>query len=211
MYLKFLNTMTPRASILPAEFQQVEYIECTGSQWINTGITTTRDIGLKLHFSIVASGDGAFGVLKNPGRYGMGFYIGNNGLTIYYSSTFSVNCTNFQPSQYTEYILYFNYKNEGKVRAENTGGGTIGSIYTMPTMNTPTAIDFLLFASNNINVTKHPGMRIMYAEVTNGVDVVRKYYPCYQKANNTIGLYDILQGALYQNVGEGVFIKGGNV
>lgn len=41
--------------------------------------------------------------------------------------------------------------------------------------------------------------------------VYAKYVPCYRKSDGEIGMYDIVSGAFFANVGTGTFVKGADV
>ena len=50
-----------------------------------------------------------------------------------------------------------------------------------------------------------------YCKIYDNNTLVRNFVPCYRKADNVAGLYDLVNGVFYTNAGTGTFIVGGNV
>ena len=84
------------------------------------------------------------------------------------------------------------------------GSGTLTSDNTYGTI--------WLFASNyNGGQNGSATCKMYYAKFYYNDVLVRDLVPCYRKADNEIGMYDLVNGVFYTNAGTGTFTKGGDV
>lgn len=195
---------------LPSEYQQVEYIESTGTQYIDTGFIATNntrtrikfrtpptiptDVSTTLFYSSAPVGNYGFalGSSAGAGKY-RGFYGSNS-----YSSPDMLVTT-------TDYVLDFNKE---KMYLNET------LIHTFPSVSFTTEYSIPLFAqyyksSNAINLVPS-GTRLYRVEIWENDIPARDLIPCYRKSDNTIGLYDLVNSVFYPNLGSGEFVKGSN-
>ena len=203
---------------LPDEYQQVEYIESSGTQYIDTGVLASDysgGIGYVFNGVVYSTNTGdewLWGALNSSKRSGnmcasnsyskFALYAGGanevaRSVPITYDE--DVTITAFSSSLTpTEATLSVN-----GVTDTDTDGAVTSS--DMPTINV------FLFKCNGSSRT--PSKAKVYSfKMTdvNGVEL-RNFIPCYRKADNVIGLYDVVSGAFYTNAGTGAFTKGSNV
>ena len=180
--------------VLPDTYQQVEYIETTDYQYceipyqINAGDIIAGEVSL-------SSGTSESGF---AGRYPNGWELSFN----------SSKIVNFWVSS-------------------NSGSSNLGlAVYptvTSSSVNTKFrfAISFsATIQTNYVNVgvyrsDSYPfnGKIYHFAIISNGLGLQNSIdlIPCYRKADNEPGLYDLINGIFYTNQGDGAFTAGPNV
>jgi len=197
---------------LPSEYQQLEYIQNSGSQYLNLNFVPNdgAEWAYELKWmDISASGS----------NYVMGSRVSSS--TIYFgmsgaSATLSMGISNHNLSVsnyrlanrlYLNYASYFG-TNEGTSKLINL---TDGDSYTgtQTASLTSASASVCLFALRSGNV--HSGMRVYYLKVWRNNILYRNLVPCYRKSDNVIGMYDLVGRTLYTNSGSGKFTKGNNV
>ena len=201
------------SSRIPSAYQEVEYLKSSGTQYINTGVIPTVDTGVKVrgHFTSVqnenniilgASDQTAFANGKPysvdpfPDKvyFPFGGFVGN--------STDTLTITQIANTQY-EYTL--NYMDSGKASVDTLQ-------MTLPTRTSMTSKALYLFCLNgNGTAGYYSHFALEYLQITQGESVIHDYVPCYRKADNVAGLYDLVTGTFYTNAGTGSFTVGANV
>lgn len=194
---------------LPGEYQEVEYLESSGTQWINPqySLWATSDWKLECKFSVTAlpqENSPLFGVNRSGSTYKI-FVTPDSNLNMimptFGSRTISAVQTN------TEYVL----------ECDNTGtyfeSHLNGSLKNRLTRSaTATNTDVFIFHDVNTAYGNLSG-RIYYAKFWAGGDspLVRYLVPCYRKSDNVPGLYDVANDQFYTNSGTGAFTLGPDV
>lgn len=185
--------------LLPPEYQLVEYIESTGTQYINSGHNITANDYVEIHGQLTAtqasnefcgvstSAGGARFLIQGSNANKIEF---NNGTSVLTSSAVSLNTD-----------LVISVGSQFKVNGSVVNNSTIKA-NTRP---------LYLFGENNLGTAGSFGkVRIQYMLIqTNGV-TQREFYPCYRKADSVAGLYDLENDVFYTNSGSGSFVVGGN-
>ena len=196
---------------LPIIYQQVEYIESTGTQHIDTGVPLVD--GLKMIVDWVyadadSSNSYTGGHIGSPGvRWLIGSQRQNKR---YFFAISGVNLnTEFQFGNRDVVEAYWKSKNsyikvngvESQLQSwTNYSYNADASNYT-----------FYLGATNRDgNATLKPKLKIYGCKFYIEDTLVRDYIPCYYKQDGTIGLYDLVEGKFYSNDGTGEFLKGDN-
>ena len=198
---------------LPTEYQEVEYIESSGTQYINTGVIPTVDTGVKVrgHFTSIkkdkdniilgASDQTGFANGKpysvdpwsDKVYFPFGGYAGD--------STDTITITQTKNEQY-EYTL--NYMNSGKASVDTQQ-------MTLPARTSMTSNAMYLFCLNgNGTAGYYAHFALEYLQITQGENVIHDYVPCYRKADNVAGLYDVVTGTFLMNAGSDTFTVGNN-
>lgn len=197
-------------SRLPSAFQEVEYIESSGTQYIDIGyacLTANQKVIIQFETTNSFAGNGIFGSQSSSARSGilwrsstnLQFGIGNQGAG-------TVIGTYSQNVKYT-----FDYSS-----TQNTYSCRLNDTYLREnasyTGSNITNLNIFLFANNYQGSAESPVAIRMYSAklYDNGV-LARDFVPCYRKADNVIGLYDLVNGVFYTNAGSGTFTKGGDV
>ncbi len=198
---------------LPSEYQQVEYIESTGTEYIDTGIIPTINTGININYSYSDISDstsaGLCGIYQpNNPRTDTLFISTESGKTnsqielisrgVYYN-------TNMIPTLNTKYNVKINWFNNNKLDFNN------GQNITDNGTNSIVSKGIILFGREYNNSYSYTKARIYGCKFSEGTTVIREYIPCYRKSDNKPGLYDLVNDEFYTNQGTGDFIKGDDV
>jgi len=190
---------------LPRKYQQVEYIESTGEQYIDTGTILNQDSKVELLIS----------------------HFDTNGNSKVFGSRTSATENNFSVVKGTSSIVadFHNYENNrlGYVVDSDEFLDISISNEKMKINDAEkiidTYIDFTtpgtayLFNGNGTYPDEYvlASMRLYSCKIYNKEKLVRNFIPCYRKKDGVIGMYDLVSGKFYTNVGTGTFIKGSDV
>ncbi len=205
--------MQQNKSLLPNTYQQVKYIESTGTQYIDTGIVpvSTISITTKVQFTVNYA-DAAFMQAMN----GCASDSANTRCVFGYTSFSSDK--NFyigisDKNIFTE--VPFDTKIH-TIAINMNGEWSIDGVTKKQIVQTSQANEtFWLFARNystNQDSFNNPcSMRLYNFKAYDNGTLIRDFIPCYRKHDGVIGLYDIVNDVFYTNQRTGTFIKGGDV
>lgn len=191
-------------SRLPAEYQEVEYIESTGTQYIDTGVVGKKGIHILTEMGWRTLSNQLFGSRKSSGatRFFVTYY-GNRIDFGYGGDTLS----DVSPQAGQIYEIDFDV----------TGGtynfGVDGSYKTGRTGELDTECNMFIFGANRPYTTNQLSKSIFKSMIitnANG-ETLRNFVPCYRKSDGEIGLYDIENDVFYTNDGTGTFTKGQDI
>ena len=187
-------------AILPSEYTQVDYIESSGAQYIDTGhYPSSNNDELEIQASYVGGNTTSclFGAYANGSFYQLNktttanqFRIITRAGDVFYT--------------FEDYALKHTYILKGnKLYIDNTevatGSGTVD--FSSQTL--------YLFARNYSGEAGQFGSwRIYSCKIKTNDILVRDFIPCYRNSDNEIGLYDIVNDVFYTNQGTGVFTYG---
>lgn len=202
---------------LPDNYQEVEYIQGTGTQYIDT--TFLANGGMKAEYEVEYSSD----IITINGGYIVGShntrnpYARNGG---YYNN--NVNIKGWElgyGDYYPKYSTKINYGQKYKVEFQTIVGNAylkvddVMLIRDERTTNMTANTNVMLFThaisvQNNEVKTK---AKVYYVKIwdKNGT-LVRNFIPCYRKYDEMVGMYDIENNDFYTNNGTGTFLKGSN-
>ena len=205
----YTATITPRnpdrpgGGILPDGYTQLEYIQSSGTQYIDTGVkanTQTR-VQAKMRY-VVAPSESAWAAL-----FGSRNGSGNQEYWVYYrpdDSAFSLKYGN-DTSNYTvpgspEELN--NFSVNGNTLSVN-GQSVTANLDALESKNS-----FYIFAVNNSGSLQYASKSALYQfTVYSKSERVRDFVPC-TNPSGTVGLYDLINGEFYANTGTGDFIAG---
>ena len=184
---------------LPDTYQEVEYIESNGTQYIDTLEYAKNNMRIELDMKLTsADGDQKFfgsyggsgiclGTLGNKWRFGNSSWQYNTGTT-----------TN---SRILVVVASNNYMFGGSAYNSSSNAITANNSHTMLAMGI--AYNGSVFAKAN--------MRLYNLKIFDNGSLIRDYVPCYLKNGGTIGLYDMVTGTFIENAGTGTFTKGNDI
>ena len=184
---------------LPDEYQEVEYIQSGGTQYIDTGINPKIKPRVVVNMMLLNSADKDYWGNNNIDGSA---YLANfaSGILMYYryGRTGSINTGVTAPfNEFHEWdvsdAIYLD-----KVK-----------LYTTPNVYTYNAnqSNIYLFRS----ARSYGIFRASYFIIYDGDEKVREYYPCYRKSDNAIGLFDKVSNTFFPNLGSSIFIKGNDI
>ena len=187
---------------LPDEYQKVEYIESSGTQYIMTNIIPSDTNGM---YAKVASMNTSSDVIfvGSKGSSNSRFWLGNTGGGFYFG--WNMYTTN-RPAITRDSIniIKLNYLNDRKkVYNDNILESNI------ETLSSDNKSPISIFAANvNGSISYRSSIKLYELKVSKDSNVIANFIPCYRKNDNVIGLYDIINGVFYENNGTGSFNKG---
>lgn len=185
-------------SQLPTEYQEVEYIQSSGTQYIDTGYIVNASDTISWEFTAMIPSQseafmGANGYLQ--------FHVTSSGVGVSTlnasglgsKKTFRIDFSNSVTQLYIDNTL---------VETKNWSGSYNGT-------NVKLGIFKLGDADNGWHTTTSPVSCTLYEYAINiGENEVSRCVPCYRKADNVAGLYDLVNNVFYTNAGSGVFAVG---
>ena len=188
-------------NILPEIYQEVEYIQTTGTQYIDTGIKPidrTYQVSTKIGVTTAEQDKCVFGTsgavyyqltpYTNQWAYGTN---GNEGK----SGTYKAIVGN-------EYIIEFNNSLYNIV----INGDLIASGLTF--INVNNSIKISSRNDSRLGKFKYYYFRIINNQTN---DILMDLIPCYRRSDSVAGMYDLVSGNFFINSGTGTLLVGGDI
>lgn len=197
------------------KYTELEYLESTGTQYIDTGIVPASfncDIETVFAFSELNSGNTPACVWGYMGSSTLPRWL----LASYQSRyLLNANATAAFGSQDTSKHTFLGkvYLDAGSVSrwSATVDGTTVLNDQALPSESAflSNTLSIFLFARHNYNGAGNfvSGKLYRYTVKKAGV-VIQDFIPVKCKSNNTLGMYDLVSGAFLTNQGTGTFIGG---
>lgn len=190
-YVEIKPEPDPQPGTLPSGYQQVEYIQSTGTQYIDTGYKIAENSKLQVDIAIESENIMGFSDLNNSWyavlRYDRCSFLSSN--DVYYTSSILNERKTVTLSKEQGVV-------DDNVFYENFNVGTTRSEYT-----------FHLFAAKISWSTQLDFMKCkLYSfKVWEDNVLIMDFVPCYRKSDNVAGMYDTVNDIFYTNSGTGNF------
>ena len=187
-----------------ADFQIVEYLQSSGTQYIDTGVNPTQATKMELDAEFLGSAGANIAGVRNTAidmtnRFGIISFGSANKLGAFFGAA-SVQGAAFDQSRHSYTLDSGTLVMDGTSYAI-TSGGTFACTYPIT-----------LGAWNNGSGGVACNSSKIYAcKLYNDGTLVRDLVPCYRKSDNVAGMWDKVEGRFYANAGSGSFAVGGNV
>lgn len=196
-------------SDVPLEYTEVEYIESTGTQWIDTGVLPTEDVGVSIDFMKASRNppDTIFGSMISLGKGYYGITIGpSKEIQVYWGTNPAYLNIGTNIEYEKRYKLDFNLYANRLINIDNS------LVYDINTKNTGT----LEFSDKNtITLCRLNGYgsqfyygKIYSCKIYNGSTLVRSFAPCVRNSDGVAGMFDKVEQKFYANAGTGEFNTG---
>lgn len=186
---------------LPSGYTRLEYIQSSGTQYIDTGFKPNQDTKVIFQFKLESTGvcyiygcrggddDGynnRYGILHNDSGFRSDYGTGNGP---YFSSSLSVN------------TKYYSNKNRNVC---SIGDASV----TNSTATFQSPRNMFLFGVNEAGSFMYGcTLKVYSCQIYDNDTLVRDFVPCTNSAG-TAGLYDTVNGVFYQSAGSGAFTAG---
>lgn len=171
------------SSRVPAGYTEVEWIQSSGTQYIDTGIPAKDITDSFIDFRFVSVGTAELEVMAT-------YVDGNNRLQCGWTGSAFMTGTGATYSQ--------------------TADPTARTTATCVPVGSPASTVYL-FAQNQSNAPKWQCKAEIYScNISTAVGKVRDFIPC-KNPSGTVGLYDLIGGEFYGNSGTGAFTAGADV
>lgn len=198
------------ASRLPSAYQEVEWIESSWTQWIDTWLYANQDTVVETKWNLVQ-------------------YNSNVSYDKFYWTYWSnwSNCFFLQSNRPENYkIRTVNYSNNSSIRKiDSLSAITTGTDYTVKHSATEFWLNWVLqwscstisytspstitiFAIHDwSSVTQNVYLKLYYFKMYSWVTLVRDFVPCYRKSDGVIWMYDLVNNTFNTNQWSWVFTK----
>lgn len=178
------------------KYQEVEYIESSGTQWIDTLVTPTSNTKSQIKFMNKAvTGDVIYGMNDNNDNadyrffnYQSAIYRDLNSSRVYWSSCGANNVYEFE--------IWNNYVKNVWASSNLVSWSTVSGYTGTSTIT--------LNKSNSWAISQN---RWYYVKIREWETMVRDFVPCYRTADDAIWLYDKVNNVFYTNSWTWTFTK----
>ncbi len=193
---------------LPSEYQQVEYIASTGTQYIDTGLIPSTNLSVEVEMKYIKGTNiyGFNGAYESGKAFQLGLaYVDDNTVRISMNGGFKepVGKTGLDINSF--YTIKLS-NGEQYVNDELIDTQVYGAL---------TSNKFLLFGrtslDNNVVGIQQWNGQIKSFKAWEDGNLIKDFIPCYRKSDNVIGMYDLVNNVFYTNSGTGTFEKGNDV
>ena len=180
-------------AINKSEITELEYIQGSGTQYINTEIMPNQDTRLDLQASFAQTGSHTI-VGADLGWTANGFSIGV-GFAHYGTDTSNINGMN-------DGLMHLISMDKNTLSVDGV------SVHTFSAQTFSVGYPLVLFANNRSgSIEEITTMTLCSSQIYDNGTIVRNYIPC-QTSSGEIGLWDALNKMFYRNAGTGTFMAG---
>ena len=181
---------------LPSGYTKLDYIETTGTQYIDTGFIPNQDSRIVCEFMYGGSGSGIYGARTSTASNNFALRVISNGWQPCYQAVLggtgiASDSTDWHIADQNKNLFYID--------------GILGYEFTYETFTAPKSIALGGINANNkfyYGSGRYRGCRIY----DNGV-LVRDFIPC-KNHDGDVGMYDTLNAKFYGNAGTDEFAFG---
>ena len=190
-----------------SDYIELEYIEGTGTQYVDTGFNPNHDTSIELEVSNVSSLDAP--MISSSSKWQAGTFIltaGGNYYKWYYNNETVIGQINSRSID--KIFLYRKYtKFNDAVISENTNiNSSIFSDNTLWIFSGPSAGSQGKFTKFRLH-----SFKIMSSGLNEERVYARDFIPAKQISTGEVGLYDKVDNVFYPNKGTGMFVAGPEV
>lgn len=195
---------------LPLGYTKLEYIESSGTQWLDTGIYLTDEHIIDTKFTTTNANANLCGS-RNPGSPSSSFGITSALDLDLYQATSEINSggrLRYAIAGNTTYIIHMANGNKyiadenGTILDSNTySTSSFTSTYTCP-------IFTIAWGQPAADWTSRARVKMYYFKISKGNNVLRDLVPAKRDSDNEIGMFDLASGVFLTNQGTGVFTSG---
>ncbi len=202
------------SSRLPSEYQEVEWIKGTGTQYIDLDLSGVD--GMICEYD--ASYDSDYTTLNVDGGYIIGShgtnypYGRNGGWYKKYNNSWELGYGESYPSSYSAinygqkyHVKFCTFYNEAYIEVDGT------KLINASGQNVTNNSVYVFTHGYNLAYGYACTIATLYGAkiskiVNNELTLLRDLVPCYRKSDSAIGLYDLVEGKFYGNSGSGKFL-----
>lgn len=182
---------------LPNEYQEVEYLQSSGVEYIDTLLKGNQDT----EFDIIAQYVGA-STSSLAGLFGTRTSAQNKAVIV--AGYAGQVITGFGNAE-TQVVFNFNEHYFKLVDDNYYYDGTLVKSFNPSTFETDSTM--ILFGRRNGSSMSLSAWKVKKLYINNGTNELY-FVPCYRKSDYVAGMYDIINGAFYTNQGTGDFTCG---
>lgn len=188
--------------MLPNGYQKVNYLECTGNQYIDTGFVP--DVNSAMYCKMAITDDGSNGrnntsgcVLSgNKGWFCVGGYGNSVGLVALFSIDNRDGATISYDNDFHDFYIANGIQKIDSVFANNEIDKFLQDMITV----------YLFKPHVNYGATLMPAQKISRCKLWQSGVLVHDFIPCLRVQDNKPGMYDAVTGKFFINNGTGEFL-----
>lgn len=186
-----------KQQILPDGYTQVDYIQSSRTQYIDTGIKGNENTKIIAKVNYLEAGM-LIGDISTA----------TSAISLYYAYNNASSINRFGNKSASGVIKDYDYNNIHILQTNKNGISVDGTLLNnWGTVNDfETTNNMFLFRCNSSD--RIGSLKLYYCKIYNGNTLVRDFIPCYRNSDNEVGLYDLVNNVFYTNQGTGVFIYG---
>ena len=181
---------------LPKGYKELDYIETTGTQWIDTGFIPNQDSRIVCEFMYGGSGNGVYGTRTSTASNNFAMRVINGAWqpgyrTVLGSTGIAADATDWHIADQNKNLFYVD--------------GVLFYEFEYATFTAPKSI--ALGGINANNKFYYGSAKYRNCQIYDNGVLVRDLIPC-QNPKGDAGMYDTLNNKFYSNAGTGVFLTG---
>ena len=217
----------PGAVIDIPGYQRLEYLQSSGTQWIDLGYMHDQNtvVDMQVQFTDLPASGGYYayfgardsGVDATEKKKAFGGWLNNSSGTTYFRASFTSSASNYtglKVNTSTVYDLHFNKSGACTV----TAGGTTYTIGTGSGQSGNVGQNDHLFGFRQrqsggswVDNPYPSKLKVFWFKAYSGTTLIRDMVPARRKADGVLGMLDLAQGKFYVNAGSGTFTAGPTV
>ena len=198
------NIYDIKNSRLPDAYKEVEYIQSTGTEYIDTNFIPNQDTRVIIDYQYIE--------ILNAFLIGARTNSTTNAYTINVGNSATTTVTSYGT---TGNVIYGNPDTKRHLVDKNKNLFYVDGVLllTQPkqTFTAPGSLE--IFAAYNGGTKGYlPSKTRLYSlKIYDNEKLVRNFVPCYRIIDSVIGLYDLVEDKFYTNSGTGTFLKGNDI
>ena len=226
--LAFMIAVNQKKNFIPSKYQQVKYIEGTGTQYIDVDYIPKTNTIVNVDFKSTKKSGEVFTSL-------FGTQLGSQHRRIYILFGASLNIQIGIPTP-TVKAAFLNsnrivslledgsnspYWNSNRatwsvdIKNKKATDGVLtwdlSNVFTETPIDCSTSLYLLTRNTGGVADANRSKGYLYGATIYEGNKLVCDLYPCYRLSDNTIGMYDVVRNRFFTNAGAGTFLKGENI
>ena len=200
--------------ILPSGYTQLEYLESTGTQYIDTGVNVLLGtLPFKMSTSVSTTNNSSFGVVfgnKPSPSISQGFavYINHTTSRILYARNHEDGgqFASFHDGTFHQIDAIYYGDGKGSLLVDGTN---IMYRDTLSAATVDNGNNYLLFATNDGDTYRHACVgKVKNITITVNDHMEMNFIPARRNSDGKLGMYDTVSNTFFTNSGSGEFIAG---
>lgn len=188
--------------MMPSGYKRLDYIESSGTQYINTLVNTNSTTNFEITFQSI-------NVSASAMLFGAQNSWGNTSNSVWqWPNTFSVYNNDLGT------VIYYDLStNVHTLRKNGTSFKVDDNSYTISTSSFTSTNPFYLFMGydgslGGAHTREKNNQRLYLCKIYDDATLVRDFVPSMRESDSAIGLYDLVNNVFYENSGTGTFTYG---
>ena len=204
------------SATLPSGYTELEYIESTGTQWIDTGVYGNLDTSFEItcQTTVEPTEDMRFvpfGSRQSATESNIMVLFDVDNVVVADFGDYTATRLSAQVNNIMDKFKIYNSRNSRYIQ-DVTNNITYNNTNSYNTnFTTPTTLRIAAVGPGFHTLQKNFVGKIWYVKIWNGNILVRDFMPAKRKSDGAIGMYDIVTNTFFENAGTGTFIAGPEV